>query len=313
MEIFMIKFLVFFLLLINSVAFSADTKPLKLALNWKAEPQFGGFYAAEKHDIFKKNNLNVKILEGGSGTPTLQMLAAGQVEYAIVSADELILAYDRGIKDIVALFAAYQINPQGLMVRQDFPAKDISELFNNEKATLLWQSGLPYAQFIKKKYPNMKVKTAPYLGGIGSLQNNPKIIQQCFVTSEPLLAKKAKLNVKSFRIADAGYNPYTTVLVTKKARLDKNKDEVLSIVKSVRLGWETYLKDPGLTHQLILSLNKSMNTETLTDSAEAQKELIVSKKLGEMTTERWQTLIEQLKDLGLIKITPEAKDLFFNL
>ncbi len=43
------------------------------------------------------------------------MVEAGKVEFGIAAADEVVLARDRGT-DIVAVFATYQTNPQGIMV-----------------------------------------------------------------------------------------------------------------------------------------------------------------------------------------------------
>lgn len=287
---------------------------IKLALNWKAEPQFGGFYAAEKNGEFAKANLKVKILEGGSGTPTIQMLATGQVDYAIVSADEIILAHDRGAKDLIAIFATYQINPQGIMTHSARNFKTIEDIFKND-GTLLWQAGLPYAQFIQKKFKPFKVQTAPYLGGIGNFQNNPQISQQCFVTSEPLQAEKAGLKVKTFLVADTGYNPYTTVLAVRAARLKTNPAEVKKMVESVRKGWSSYLKNPQSTNAWMAQLNKAMKISTFEKSAQAQASLIEPKmgSLGSMTTERWKTLSDQLLEMKLIKNKILAQDLFRNL
>src|ERR1700722_13721293 len=93
--------------LLTSCAKSARTK---LALDWKPEPEFGGFYAAP----YSKHGLDVDILPGGAGTPTVQMIGAGSVDFGIVSADEIILARSHG-NDVVALFAVYQDNPTGIM------------------------------------------------------------------------------------------------------------------------------------------------------------------------------------------------------
>ncbi len=70
-----------------------------------------GFYA--------KNSLDVSIIEGGSGTPTIQVLGAGKVDYAIVSADEVVISHDRGAKNVVALFATFQTNPQAIMAHAE--------------------------------------------------------------------------------------------------------------------------------------------------------------------------------------------------
>src|SRR5438067_2517509 len=90
---------------------SASTTKVQLALNWKPEPEFGGFYAAQINGDYQKEKLDVEILPGGSGTPTVQMIGAGTVPFGIVSADEIILARSKG-NDVVALFAVYQTNPQ---------------------------------------------------------------------------------------------------------------------------------------------------------------------------------------------------------
>jgi NitT/TauT family transport system substrate-binding protein len=305
-------------LLVGALLLAQSTmaaKPLVLALNWKPEPQFGGFYAAQERGYYRDNKLDVKIIEGGSGTPTIQMLIAGKVDYAIVSADEVVIAHARGASNIVALFATYQTNPQGIMTHAGRDFKSIDEVMHSD-SVLLWQSGLPYAQFFRKKYAPVTVVTAPYLGGIGNFQNDPKIAQQCFVTSEPLTAAAAGLKVKTFLVADSGYNPYTAVLVTSRDRLSKSPEEVKAMVTAVRSGWSDYLQDPDSTNAAMMTLNKAMSAETFEQSAQSQRALIetgADQRLGEMTLLRWQTLADQLRDIKVIQQSIGAGDLFVNL
>ena len=293
--------------LIMTIAGAASAENIKLTLNWKAEPQFGGFYEAERLGLFKAKKLNVSLKEGGSGTPTIQMLAAGQTEYAIVSGDELVVAQDRGAKDLVAIYAVYHTSPYGIMAHADRGFKNLGDVFESE-GTLLWQSGLPYAQFLAKKFKGMKVKAAPYAGGIGAFLSDKKISQQCFVTSEPLIAKKQGAKVTAFAVADSGYNPYATVVVTHRKRLEAHKEEVTAFVSSIREGWRSYLKDPEPANKVMSQFNKSMSPLEFAESANAQKDLIAYPEqagdmsdLGHMTKSRWQILADQLFDLGLIK------------
>jgi len=290
-------------------------QPLVLALNWKPEPQFGGFYAAQVSGYYEKNYLDVKIIEGGSGTPTIQMLLAGKVDYAIVSADEVVIAHARGGSDIVAVFATYQINPQGIMTHAKRGFKSIEDVMHSD-GVLLWQSGLPYAQYLKKKYAPLTVITAPYLGGIGNFQNDSKVAQQCFITSEPLTAAAAGIDVKTFLVADSGYNPYTSVLVTSRERWQKSPAEVKSMVDAVRSGWNSYLQDPASTNTAMLELNKAMSEQTFAQSAQAQQALIktsATQRVGEMTLDRWQTLADQLLDIKVIQQPVAVGDLFVSL
>jgi NitT/TauT family transport system substrate-binding protein len=293
---------------------TVSAEPIQLALNWKAEPQFGGFYAAQVQGLYEKNGLDVKIIEGGSGTPTIQILGAGKVEYAVVSADEVVVSHDRGAKNVVALFATFQTNPQGIMVHAERGFHSIGDVLKSD-GMLLWQAGLPYAQYLTKKYAPIVVKTAPYLGGIGNFQNDPLLSQQCFVTSEPLTAARAGLKVTAFLVAESGYNPYTTVLVTTREHLQKNPAQVDRVVAAVRAGWEAYLADPSKTNAAMGQINKAMDAQTFADSARAQTDLIRTpdtKKLGEMSTLRWQTLVDQLKDLKTIKGQVNAADMFID-
>ncbi|MBC7370331.1 MAG: ABC transporter substrate-binding protein [Bdellovibrionaceae bacterium] len=288
---------------------------MKLTLNWKAEPQFGGFYAAKLNNEFKKRNLEVEIIEGGSGTPTVQMLAAGKTDFAIVSSEEILIARDRGA-DVKAVFAVYQTNPQAIMTHAEKNYASLKDVFNNE-GTLSMQSGLSYAQFLLKKYPNPKVKIVPDSGGITLFKTKSDHSQQCFFTSEPLLAESAGLKVKTFLVSEEGFNPYTTVVAVSEATLKKSPNMVKTFSEAVRAGWQAYLKDPEPTNKFMSGLNKAMDSATFTRSAAAQKNLIETEEnksngLGTMTAKRWFQLTTQMKDLGLIKKTQKASDLYQN-
>jgi NitT/TauT family transport system substrate-binding protein len=287
--------------------------PLKLALNWKAEPQFGGFYTAQLHGEFKKRGLDVTVLEGGSGTPTVQMLGAKKVDFAIVSAEEIIIAREHGA-DVVALFATYQTNPQAIMTHEERQFKSLKDVFATD-GVLSMQSGLSYAQFLLKKYPQPKVKIVPNLGGISNFLKDPKYSQQCFYTSEPLLAAKSGVKTKVFLVSEEGFNPYTTVVAASGDTLKKDPKTAKAFIEAVRAGWNAYLKNPEPTNKHMATINKSMDTATFTQSADAQKPLIETaetkqKGLGFMSEERWKSLANQLRDLQIIKKELSVKDLY---
>src|SRR6266851_3862271 len=100
------------------------SRKIRLALNWKPDPQFGGFYAAP----YQKYGLDVEILPGGAGTPTIQMVGAGSAEFGIVVADELVVARSRG-NDVVAVFAVFQNNPLGIMVHASRKLTSLADVF----------------------------------------------------------------------------------------------------------------------------------------------------------------------------------------
>lgn len=291
--------------------------PLQIQLNWKPEPQFGGFYSAQLNGAFARHGVNVDVVAGGTGTPTIQMVGAGRAEFGIVSADELIIARARG-NNVVALMAVYQTCPQGIMTRASRAIENIGDVFS-QPGTIGMQRGLPYSTFLERKYGFEKVTIVPSPGGdLTSFRNDEKFAQQCFITSEPIAAKQLGLDTKTFLIADAGYNPYTTVLVTHDEFLRKNPEVVEKVVAAVREGWAAYLSDPSTTNARMRELNPTMDEATFAAAAEAQKPLIETsvtreqKKIGWMTTERWETLAKQLLDMGAIESPPDVAGCFMN-
>ncbi len=299
MKIFSFLSLLFF----THVAF-AQTK-ISIALNWKAEPQFGGFYQALVDGEFKKHHLDVTLLEGGSGAPTIQMLANKKIDLAVVGGEELLISRDRnGSAKAVALFASYQSYPAVIMTHAEKNYKDLQAVFRDSK-TIALQAGLPYFQYLIKKYGQPKGQVVPYVGGIGAFSADTNLAQQGFVNSEPLLAEKKGLQVKNFLIAKEGFNPYTTVLAANAEWIQAHPQEAKDLVQALRAGWESYLKSPEKANVYMATLNPAMDLKTFAESAKAQKNLIRTghQKLGQMTEARWKELIDQLVELKLVQKT----------
>lgn len=277
---------------------------VKLALNWKPEPQFGGFYAARFAEIDKKNGVEFEVVAGGAGTPVVQMIASGQFDFGIASGDEIVVSRIRGI-DLVALFATYQTNPQGVMTHAERGFESLADVFKSP-GTIAMQKGLPYALYLQNRYASGKrASVVPYLGGVANFLGRKDHSQQCFITSEPLLAVKQGAEVKTFLVADSGFNPYTTVLVTRRSLLTEKPELVKNVVAAVRAGWRHYLDQPDSTNEKMSGLNPSIDTATMKDMANAQKLLIeptgaTKTDLGKMQAVRWLELEDQLRKMKVI-------------
>jgi NitT/TauT family transport system substrate-binding protein len=280
---------------------------IRLALNWKPEPEFGGFYAAR----FDSHSLDVEILPGGAGTPTVQMVGAGSAEFGIVEADELVLARSKG-NPVVSLFTVYQHSPLGIMVHAERNLSSIGDVL--KEGTLAVEQGLPFVRLLEKQYGFEHVRVVPSPGGdLTAFFADPKFAQQCFITSEPLAARRKGVAVKVFPVSDIGYDPYTNVLATSEETLRKNPAMVKSMVEAVRQGWRAYLDDPKATNEKMHQMNPSMDADTFAEVAEAQKPFIEDPSksgLGSMTNARWDTLVGQLKELGYIPAAMPAEECF---
>lgn len=277
--------------------------PLSIALNWKPEPEFGGLYEARRTGAFAQRGLVVEIT-GGPGAPVVQMVASGQVAYGIAAADEVLMARDRGT-DIIAVYATYQTNPQGIMVHASRGLGSLDELFDGEPGTLAVEPGLSYVKWFQKRYDLSRWRIVPYTYSIAPFLSDPKLAQQVFVTSEPIAVRRQGIEPTVFLIADSGFDPYAAVVIARGDRARERRREVDAFVAALREGWRGYLDDPGPANAEMGPLNREMDAETFRLAAAVQVPLIETDftrahGLGAMSLERWTQLGRQLRELALI-------------
>jgi NitT/TauT family transport system substrate-binding protein len=213
----------------------------------------------------------------------------------------------------VAIFTIYQTYPQGIRVQASRGINSLAEVFKS--GTLAIEPGLPYTNFLKKKYGFDGVKIVPYAGGITQFLTDKDFAQQCFVFSEPVAAKHKGADPKVFLIADSGYNPYTGVVITTHKYLDAHREVCTAMAKALQAGWRSYLDDPKAANNVMAGINKNMDLQTFADAAEAQKSLVENKDqgLGVMTHERWAELAKQMEELNVLKKAPDPDSCFVNL
>jgi NitT/TauT family transport system substrate-binding protein len=287
---------------------------VQLTLDWKPEPEFGGFYAAKQDGAFSKQNLNVTITPAGEGAPTWQLVATGKTEFATSTADQVLIARKQNA-DVIALFAVYQTFPQGVMVHKARGFKSMRDVFAS--GGVLLAENNPWLAYLQKKFSPVKVKISGYGGGVGQFLASPDYSQQCFVTSEPILAKRQGGDPQTFMIADEGFNPYITVVICKGDLWRAHPEEVTAMAAACREGWTDYLAHPDPINAIMHGLNADMDEQTFAEGAVAQKPLIETDEtnangLGSMTLLRWKSLEAQLTDLGVIDSYVDPKQCFIN-
>jgi len=256
----------------------------------------------------------VKLQPAGEGADTWQLVATGRTEFATSSADQVLIARKQGA-DVIAIFAVYQTFPQGIMVHRSRGFTSIKDVFTHDGVLLAEDNS--WLHFLQKKFAPVRVKMTGYNGGIAEFLAKTDYSQQCFVTSEPILARHQGSEAQTFLIADEGFNPYTTVVICKGELWKTHPEEVKSMAAACREGWRDYLDHPGPVNAIMHDLNPDMDEQTFGEGAVAQKPLIETDQtraagLGTMTIDRWKTLAGQLTDLGVIDASVDPQSCFVN-
>lgn len=281
---------------------------VRLTLDWKPEPEFGGFYAAKLIGAFDERKLDVEITSAGPGAPTWQLVATGKTDFATTAADQVLIARAQGA-DVVAVFAVYQTSPQGIMVHRARGFTKLEDVFTHPG--VLAAEDNAWLRFCRAKFDPQNVTITGYAGGVTAFLARADYSQQCFIFSEPVVALKQdpSSDPQTFLIAESGYNPYTTVVIARGETVRMHPPRVRAMVEACRAGWRAYLDDPLPANQHMAGINTDMDLDTFTRGAAAQKPLIETDEtrqrgLGTMTAERWTTLGGQLVELGILNNSP---------
>jgi len=85
---------------------SGDLKPVKLQLQWYAQAQFAGYYAAVAKGYYKDEGLDVSIVEGSADIVPIDALTAGDVDYAISWVPKVLGSIEQGagVTDVAQIF-----------------------------------------------------------------------------------------------------------------------------------------------------------------------------------------------------------------
>lgn len=274
-----------------------------LMLNWYPEAEHGGFYAAQVHGIFEQFGLDVEIRPGGPNAPVAQELVTGRVQFAIGNADDVLL-FRQQDAPVVAVMAPIQNTPRCILVREDSGIDSLDQL---RGLTLQANVGRPFLNFLESKGKLEGVQVVPYSGSVAKLVTDPKTAIQAYSFSEPLMAEQQGVAVRMLMLSDAGFNPYASCLMTTEAMIGDRRDTVARMVVACREGWKKYLEAPDATNAVILAANEQgMSKESLDFGVKVLTPLCLPEgmeadELGAMSSERWETLVQQFIDLELVE------------
>ncbi|GAA4427318.1 ABC transporter substrate-binding protein [Bremerella cremea] len=284
-------------------------RKVQLALNWFPEAEHGGFYAAKLNGFYEEEGLDVEIIPGGPGSPVIQQVARGAVSFGVATADQVPLGRAQGA-NVVATFAAIDQSPRCFLVHEESGIKTLEELKN---VTLAMSSGRAFSEYLKKHVPLTKVRIVPYDGSIAAFLRDKNFAQQAYEFSEPFLAKEEGANVRVLPIRAIGYNPYASLLITSDKLAKEDAELVAAMTQATRKGWQTYLNEPRKTNEHLQSLNPELTAGVLDFGAKAIRKLTIVDQptFGQMTAERWKTLVDQLVEIELIPKDAVSADACF--
>jgi NitT/TauT family transport system substrate-binding protein len=291
---------------------SAGSTKLTVVLPWYADPEGGGYFAAQAENLYKDKGLDVTLQPGGPQVSATQLVASGRAQIGHTDAAGIVQAQQQGIP-IIAIAALYQDNPVGILSHAD---QNITSFDAMKGRTLVSQAGALYPVWLDKEL-GVPMKTMQYQGSIASFLKDPSLLQQGWPTNEVQQAEEANVPVNFMPYSESGFNPYNDVVFTSKTYFDSHKEELKTFLETSITGWHDYMSDVKVAtaaNEAILKANTEQSRKSVWFAWDKQRQFVVAgdatKQIGAMTEARWTTLIDQLEKLGQVAKRPQPSELY---
>lgn len=286
---------------------AAAADKVTFGTNWKAQAEHGGYYQAAVDGTYAKYGLDVTIRQGGPNVNHPQLLAAGKLDFNMGGNMFAAFNYLTNKVPMVTVAAAFQKDPQILMVHPDSRYKSLADL---KGATLLIGQGgrVSFWQWLKRAYGFSDDQIKPYTFNPAPFIANKDWAQQGYVTSEPFaVEREGGFTPRVFLLADNGYASYSTTVETSWKLVEENPDLVQRFVDATAIGWVNYLYgDPTAANALIRKDNPDISDDQLAYSIAKMKQYgivdsgdTLTMGINAMTDERWQSFYRFAVEAGL--------------
>jgi NitT/TauT family transport system substrate-binding protein len=284
-----------------------------LGSNWFAEAEHGGFYQAVATGIYKKYGLDVTIKMGGPQINGIQLLAGGLIDLWMGYDFQTLKAVEQGVPT-VTLAGFFQKDPQAILAHPD--VKTYADL-KGKTIYLAGAADITFWPWLKAKYGYSDSQKKPYAFSVAPFLADKNSAQQGYVTSEPYAIMQGGVTPTSLLMADAGYPPYATTVVTLQKTIDAKSDALARFIKASAEGWKSYLADPAPGNALIKKDNPKMTDDQLAFGVDQIKKFglvtggdAAKLGIGVMTDARWKQTFDVMVQNNLLPATVNYKQAY---
>ena len=301
----------FFLLTLNANSLQKTS----VQLMWLDQFEFAGFYMAKEKGFYENLGLDVELKKFNIETDVTKEVIEKRADFGTSSSSLLVDISEN--KDILLLGSIFQSSPLILLALKDSNINYIQDIKN--KKVMLTKEQQKFAtlqsMLISKGITLNDVQVLDHSFNIDDLINKKTDLMLSYTTNEPFLLKEKGYESQIFHPKDYGFDFYEELIFTTKEFAQNNPKLVKDFYKATIMGWEYAFNNIDETAKLIHKKynpqNKSL--ESLIFEANEMKKLAFDKngKIGTITQERINLIINTYRVMGLIKENLNSEDIIY--
>lgn len=299
---------------LNKIYNTGKTEKIPVRLSWMHQNQFAGFYAADQMGYYKEEEIEVSLHSAGYGLPVEDLVINHQDAFGITTANNFLKKTGEGAK-IKALAVIHQEDPTVFISRQEkniLSPNDIKEITLAGSDTgidtlkiMLLKNDLDFSSinFIPKKYDikSLKDENVDLLTGV--------------YFNELAKAQSENISINTLYAKDHGIEGYHNIIFATEELINKYPELVGKFVRASLKGWSYVISEPEKSANFVLEYDTGLNPRHQEEMLKRSLEYITPDKdtiIGKMDKERWQTIYEDLREIGEIKTDINIDEIFTN-
>ena len=282
---------------------------------WVDQFEFAGFYMAKEKGFYEKIGLDVEIKKYNLSTNVLNEVLEKKADFG-VNSSSLIIKKSLG-KDIVILGSIFQSSPLIILALKDSRIKNIHDIKNKKlmMTSEQYEAAPLQSMLISENISLKSINLIDHSFNVDDLINKKTDFMMAYTTNEPYLLKEKGYESQIFHPKDYGFNFYEEILFTSKEFANNNPKLVKDFYDASISGWYYAFENIDETAQLIYEKYNPQNKSlaSLIDEAKEMKKLVYDKenRIGTITKERINLIINTYKVLGLMKNSIDIDDLIY--
>jgi len=287
-----------------------------IAMGFIPNVQFTPMYVAIEKGYFAAEGLEIA-LDYGMETDLLQRVGANQLQFAIASGDQVILARanDLPVKYVFSWYRRFPVcvvslAERGIAQPQDLVDKTVGIPVTQGASYIGWLAFLDEVGIAPER---VNLQAIGYTQ-MASLVEKRVDAAVCYAMNEPVQLKESGYDTRIFYLDQYTKLP-SNGLITNDATIKDHPDLVQKVVRAFGKGLRDTLDDPDAAFAITRKTIAEMDEPTAKLQRAVLQECLNfwrADKLGQSDPAAWQESVAFLKELGLLTADVAPESLYTN-
>jgi NitT/TauT family transport system substrate-binding protein len=287
-----------------------------LTMGYRPDVQFAPLYVADANGYYEEAGLEVNFLHLPE-TEALQLVGVGEIQFAIVSGEQVLLARKQGLP-IVYVMAWWQDNPIGVAAPEAAGIQEPADLAGKSvgfpgqfAASYIGLRALLNAEGVSEEAINLEPIGYTQVEALLAGSVDAAVI---YANNEPVQLEAQGMDVRVLRVADYVRLPGNG-LITHETTAREDPDLVRRMVEATLKGLQDTIDDPQAAFEIC-----KLYVEGL---AEADQEVLyqvllesigfwTAERLGHSEPEAWDNIQDVLLAMDLLEEALDTSEAFSN-